>query len=342
MDLKKIPKRKPAHKVDWPQQPLHESVLNSALNTVESIEPRLHKINLSGIFNYADIKQQIEQVEHKRLKRMKPKDNWMRDFYNQRDIVKFPNFNISIFTFPLRAQNPKNPANSYFQIDTTRDIDAKTHKDFLIRFDKALPDLNASKVEYAVDLFCSSPQGVLFLNDVVRRYLYAKYQKKVWIRGDGERTQYGKRYSIENMVTNFDFSQKVYERGTDATKQKDENNQPYWIEDALDRLRLEFTARREKSHLLKFGINKLRDLIQNPRFVELNLNKWQFRQFRKRAKKGTLPRPWQYPSRIFQQEYLNQDNKNRSRILETALPLEILELKILLAMVDFNENWCSL
>ena len=279
MDLGKTRKWKTEKKIDWPQQPFYESLLNAALSNVETIEARLHRISLSSNFyNYEDIKDGLGPLAE-------VKNEYMGNF-DKKYVRKEPNFNISIFVNPTGFFMP----HCYIQINPTRDIPIETHKEFLIYFDDALPDLKVSKVEYAIDLFCSDPFGIEMLNDTVRRYLYVRNQRQVRILGDGDLSKYGRRHSIENMVTRFGPNQKVYERGEDNRKE----DGGFWFEENLDRLRLEFTATRERPHLPKYNIDKLQDLIQDPKFFEINFEKWQFKQFKKRAKRGTLPRPWNY------------------------------------------------
>jgi hypothetical protein len=329
MDLNEIQPRKSKNPTDWPQQPFHEAVLNSALQTIDEIDPKIHRISLSGAYELPEIRKRFGALNHATY-------NWLEKYYEERHFRTFPHFNVSVFVGPKYPPNPKNPASSYFQIDPIGDVVPEAHKDFLIQFDQKLPNLNISGVEYAVDLFCRNPQGVIFLNDIIRKYLYAKYQQTVKKLGDKER--FGKRQSIQNMVSRLGDFQKVYERGPDNKKKK---NDDFWFEEDFDRVRLEFTGKRVKSQLLKFGIEKLPDLIRNPRFYGINVNKWQFKQFKKKANKGTLPRPWEIEG-TFHETYLELDKKNRSRSFEPAKSFEILEKKIFQAMQDFNQNWLAL
>ena len=241
----------------------YESSLRSAtderLRTIEKITARLHKINLSGKYDYTTINEQIGPLYDD------TQNNWFRKVYCKKYIRNFSNFIISVFVNPIIPT----PARCFMQIIPRGNITAKTHKDFLIQFDEVLPELKTSSVEYAVDLFCSDPLGVKNLYWNIIRHLFIPYQRKVrTLEEDLEK--YGKQHKV-NCVTRFGDSHKAYERGRDSDK-----DQEGWREADLNRVRLEFTA---KDKLREYKIRFLNDLIETPRFFELNNERWKFKQF---------------------------------------------------------------
>ena len=348
--METIKKRKRIPTSDWPQKQIHQSILDLALSNVTKIEPRLHKINLSGSYNHDGIKDKLGLLKH-------DDNNQLFKVYDRKYIKKRPGFQLSIFVNPKKFAKP-----CFMFLSPLRDIDLKTHKDFLIWLDNKLPGLNVSSVEYAVDVFCSSPSAVVFLHIMIRKYSYAPSQTTVRTIGNGDVVRkYGLEFEegqIENLVTHFGnvgkhgqfrARHKIYERGKDVAKKftkrsKGKKSHAFWLEKDLDRLRFEFTAKRE---LKKHGIHQLLDLIENPSFLAINGTKWRFEQL----KNG--PPPWHYRTEagqgyagIFQVEYLNAKKNakkkkvNQSRIKKAAPVFFNFQYEMAAAMSDFDQIWC--
>ena len=318
----------------------YESDLLSAVreDTIAKIVPRLHKINISSrIYNYHDINRGLGPLYED------PHNNWMKNkkdikkqLYDKKYIRKFPNFNISVFVNPLKPGMHR----CYISISPTNDIETSTHKDFLSFLDHSLPNLETSKVEYALDFLCTDVITLENFTDMVRRHLYVPYQRKVITYG-GDFEKIGKSYSM-NLVTHFGDDHKAYERGKDCDKKG-----KGWEVADINRLRFEFTA--TKSELKKNNIIILRNLIENPKFFAINSDKWKFQKFKEGSKK--LPSPHEPFNAVddggftgaFQSEYIRARKEKIVKNLATSRK-EVVEFSTLrsemnAAMQEFDEKW---
>ena len=332
-------KSKPTRKQDFADQlpkRQYESSLRGSVDkyNIQKIISRLHKINLSGRYNYPDLVEMLGPFSE-------DQNNWMKDaegeiMWDRKYVKKFPNFDISIFVNPKKPFYPP----CYLQINPRKDITIATYKGFLIQLAKWFPDLQTSKVEYACDIFYT-PDAISITDfyDNIRRHLYVPYQKEVRTLG-GITEKIGK-----NIVTHFGGDHKAYERGADILKNSDD----YWMETDLDRVRLEYTA--DKKFLRKNGISSLFDLIKNPKFLELNIGRWQFQQFKESAK--GLPSPWELFtaqdadgfSGSFQSEYLKARKdgivKNPGQAKEDVPAFSAIVYDMALSMRRFDDLWAS-
>ena len=325
------------HFADQLPKRYYESSLRESVSkfNIRKIISRLHKINLSGQYDYPDLDEKIGPFHE-------DPNNWLKDsngeiLYGKKYVKKFPNFVISIFVNPRKPFLP----HCYLQINPMKDISIATYKNFLIQLVKWFPDLNISQVEYATDIFYL-PDAISISDfyDNIRRHLYVSHQRDVRTLG-GNKEKIGK-----NMVSRFGDSHKAYERGPDKLKNPDD----YWLETDLDRVRLEFTAGREYS-LPKNGISSLSDLIKDPKFFKMNIGRWQFQQFKESAK--GLPSPWK-PftaqdedefSGSFQSEYIQAKKdgivKNPAQAKEDVPAFSEILYDLALSMKDFDEIWAS-
>jgi DNA-directed RNA polymerase delta subunit len=117
-----------------------------------------------------------------------------------------------------------------------------------------------------------------------------------------------------------------------------------WEVNDLDRVRMEYKAMREK--LKKKGIYTLSDLIENPRFMNFNEDRWKLRQF-KRTKQ--LPRMWQDYSEqdkysfagTFQLEHIRAKDKvdNVAQYRKNIPEISFFEKKLDKVMLLFDDMW---
>jgi hypothetical protein len=189
-------------------------------------------------------------------------------------------------------------------------------------------------VEYAIDVFCKNPEAVRNLQWLIRRCLYLRNQKYVitfdndeikvngndvkisYIYGQDKEKAYEDRYEIIEMneVYRIGSCHKVYERGPD-----DKKKGLGWEVKDLDRVRMEYTADRDK--LTEKGIDALSDLINDSHSMDINENRWKFRQFKRSA---ILPKIWQ-PYLERQLPYLKIDKKNEDyQGFDGTLQLELI------------------
>jgi len=258
---------------------LWERDVRLKLEGITRSEAKLHKIKLSSKkHGYQDLTEFGKFKDASDI-------GWQNPIYDRKYIRQLPNFFIIAFVNPKAKFFPS----LSMSIHPRGDIAPEKHKQFLALLNSCLPDLNVSEVEYAVDLFCGSPGNVRRVFEVIRKSLYIRRQRKINIIDDSRRKPYPGR------VYHLGESHKVYERGKDFQQQQGN----YWLIEDLNRVRLEYTAK--QTILKKHGIKTLQDLINDPKFIYVNWDRYLFRYFdffqklRKRfgpyGKK--LPAPWE-------------------------------------------------
>ncbi|SPD73072.1 hypothetical protein PITCH_A1670015 [uncultured Desulfobacterium sp.] len=237
---------------------------------ITKVEARLNRIRVFGRYDYSDL-ERLGDLE-----------------YDENNLSKSPNYLLKVIRRPNGSPdfylsvtvNPKafSPQCS-IEIRPNKDIGIGTYKTFLIKLHQSLPDLMVSKAEYAVDQFCTDPDGASLLFWVYIRCLHLGYHKKAKMPGvDGRRPEERKK----GLIYEIDRHHKVYECGREERRQDGG-----WLISDIDRVRLEHRVDRDK--LKEYGISALEDLIENPRFTVLNLQRWRFMQFLKLRK---LPKFW--------------------------------------------------
>jgi hypothetical protein len=246
----------PKHTPPGVKKILWERDVDFKLEGITRSEARLHKIKLfSRNHGYRDLT---------KLGNFKDASNigWQNPIYDKKYMRQFQNFYIIAFVNPEARYYPS----LSMSIHPKRDISPEEHKRFLTSL-SLLPDLNVSEVEYAVDLFCSSPDHVRTVFELIKKCLFIRRQRKINIIDNSRRRPYPGR------VYHLGKSHKVYERGQDFQQQQGN----YWLGWNLDRVRLEFTAK--QTPLKNHGINTLQDLIHDPKFIYVNWDKYLFKHF---------------------------------------------------------------
>ena len=302
---------------------IDKELISIALEGIINVEAKLHKICLSGRYNYPRIS--------KRLGGLYLNPNKNRG-YGKEYVRQYPGFYLIICVNPFQGNLPR----CYIEIHPRESTSARKYKKFLIALDKKLPGLKMSRVEYAIDQYCLTPQTAEILFETEVENLYAPYQRSANMDEVRDGIIYGKKYRLSR-VFRIGVNQKIYERGQDTKKFN--GGWPVLI---FDRVRLEHTASRDE--LRVNGINTLADFIENPKFFKLNSRKWLLRQF----KSKTLPRPWQYEATFqndyhgsFHMEYRRQRNKvkNITQHIQEHPQLSILEHRLTTAMTLFDKVW---
>jgi hypothetical protein len=202
--------------------------------------------------------------------------------------------------------------------------------------------MNVSSIEYAVDLFCNNHEDARNLFWLLRRCTYIPYQRKVITLRTAQIERYGK--IIErNEVFRIGKSHKIYERGPDL--KKDEKG---WDLKNINRVRLEYTAKR--TPVKKKGMYVLPDLLKDSHFIDLNKDRWKFRQFEGSNKLPKIYQPYLVEDEkgfagAFQSEHIQAKNKlgknnigQYTKLIEEMLPLgeQMNE-----AMSAFDKSWLS-
>jgi hypothetical protein len=327
----KFPKGMPvgAKKILWQRD------VCTKLEGITRSEARLHKIKISSrnhgyqaVIKLGDFKDASDI-------------GWQNPLYDKKYIRQFPNFYTNAFVNPKKRFFPA----LSMSIHPRRDISPEKHKQFLTWLNSCLPDLNVSQVEYAVDLFCGSPDSVRRVFELIKKCLYIRRQRKINIIDDSMRKPYPGR------VYHLGKSFKVYERGKDFQQQQGN----YWLLGNLDRVRLEYIAK--QTILKKHGIKTLQDLIHDPKFIYVNWDSYLFRYFdfsqRLRDRFGPygkrFPAPWERyrvkdndgHSGAFHLEYFHAKDtlKNVSPYLRDPYVFDKLEIILYESMGRFGIEW---
>lgn len=215
----------------------------------------------------------------------------------------------------------------YLIIKPTVDIPLNSYKTFLENLNNKLPNLKISSAEYTIDVFCNLLIENNILFSVVGRTLYISYQKGFSFFG-GQVVGYGGK-KIYNIGCHVGGRTKFYQRGEDEDK---EGKKGWKVED-LDRVRFEYTANRNK--LINCGIGDLHSFVENPKFWEMNKNRWRFKEF----KSEKHPCPWE--KRVYQEQYLRLKKKLKDvyQATTTSQALEPLKSNLDFAMQKFDVDW---
>ena len=271
---------------------LFRTEINIALGGISEYKTRLHRLSLSGNYNY----DKIEEA----LGALKIDNNFISAIrnpgYDKMAFRQFSDFYLNVFYKPKKSYYPW----CMIEVHPRKNLPIQTYKGFLIELNEKLieklPDINLSTVEYAIDVFCNDPKAVRNLQWLIRRCLYLPYQKKVitfdndeievnekdikisYLYGNNKEMAHDTGFKITEMNEVYRIEDhKVYERGPD-----DKKKGLGWEVENLDRVRMEYTADRDK--LKEEGIFILSDLIDDSHFKDMNENRWKFKQFKRSSR----------------------------------------------------------
>lgn len=207
-----------------------------------------------------------------RVEDYRPKDDDPNG-YQEKWVTRLKDgFLFVVFAYPKDYRAPY-----WMEIHVHERVTVQELKDQLRKIKSSLPTAKVSWIDYTLDQLCYGPHEAQRLFWVEMRNLHVPHQRKARLTG-AKLTEWG---NEDRMNTAYRASNvQVYERGPDSKKGDD-----HWQFEDVDRVRLEYTAKRAR--LLKKGINTISDLIDRPRFHELNRNIYRFVSF-ERSKK--LPR----------------------------------------------------
>jgi len=256
--------------------------------------------------------------------------------YRTKYIKNEEGFQLSVFT---GRSDPYYPP---FQLviyprDT---VTIASYKGYLSRLNQRLPHLNVSSVEYANDIYCLSPKTASELFLTLRTHMGVSYQGKV-------ETSSGAMKIGRNIRMSSTFhigeDMKTYERGSDGKKEQGGG----WLREHIDRVRVEYTARRDK--LRGADIRTLGDLVRHVNFYAVHLVHgkplYGFRCF-KGSKK--LPKVWQgYRAKdgskmpgSFQAECIRRrKHMQLSQYVKPVEYLQPLEERLVETWHDYDREW---
>ncbi len=308
----------------------------SILEDITRIEPRLHRIILSGDYSYKDLNKKLGTlVPDKRFHRKK-----RMPLYRSRAWRTFKGMRLTIFYNPILGF--LKPCRIEFTFSSPGS---------LMKLYKQLPELKITSVEYTVDIFCGNHDQVAALFYLLLHYMYFEYEtKKMEPFGDtflgyGDKRQ-------ENAGYHIGENAKLYERGPDNRRKKRTDEEGYvgvfWPHGEVDRVRVEFTF--DRKHRGRGGLDVLKELVDHPKFTKKMYHLFQFRVFNR---PGRLPREtedyWYRDkngkkifTEIFQEVCIRANEsgmKNMTQYLENADGFDELKAKLRVAMVEFDSQW---
>ncbi len=294
------------------------------------VKASLERIRVFGHYNYDEISNKIGPFEIDEAPVFDSKSN-NYDTKVLRGIKDFPDVYLSVLVNRKKRFSPQ----CSIEIHPGNDISSETHKDFLIWLNERLPDLNVSKVEYAIDQFCVDHVGARILFWVNQRCLHIVYRRMGRLFGDDKKNT----DHVKSLTYKAGRYHKIYEKGPSANKQ----GLGWFLED-VDRVRLVHKVNRTK--LKKYGIYSLENLIENPRFFVLNIHRWRFMQFLKlkklpRFRQPHSPKDQGSSSGYFKLEAIRSRRKaeNVSEHITSYKELVRIESKIDGAMKLFDMEW---
>lgn len=317
---------------------LQRRIINTALYGISEIKVLIHRSVFSGLYGYDAIKQ---GMENRNIYYFKNETDAFQSYLKKANVY-LSTGKVEIFTEPI--------TNRPFCLFATN---ISTYA-MLSNLYRGLPELKITRLEYAIDLFCRSPEAVAELFYLLRRYLYARNAKGTSMDGgrfDGWKGSretnavYYIRMGKKNLKPKKSRSGKhikIYERGDDSTKI---HGRDEWRHEDVNRVRIEFKLQRA-AIAKKYGLSSTKDLLAGPKFSEIASKFVQFKNFQSSRQ---LPQDWDdYRSEdengnqeSFMQEVLSGDKilKNIVQYIEDNMRMEALKKRIVDAAIEYDRNW---
>ncbi|MRS04906.1 hypothetical protein EG832_17080, partial [bacterium] len=197
--------------------------------------------------------------------------------YGKRLNKDCPECKISIFK---NASDYRPPFRMEIYINENTQI--QQFRERLEKISQSLPDLKLSRVEYALDLYCTDPSGVYCIFKALKKHLFRPYKRIVLLLGKGKQ-EWGDDTRMNAYYRLGDA--KIYERGPE----KKRKNKAWVLKDA-DRIRLEYTATRKT--LVKNGLHVFGDFMTDPKFYAINKDIYRFKCFKGSKKLPGYGKPY--------------------------------------------------
>jgi len=294
----------------------------SLLKNLKEIKITLHRVHFSGDYDYYDLEEKLGPLRVIRTGKTRRKD------YSSQSTRQIGKYQLTIFTIPSNYRPKCILEISY---PKTRFI-----YDLYIKF----PELKMTCVEYTIDLFFKNNKKIPKYFKTLRRDIWFPSQRTGYLRAD-------EKLKSKIRQNNAFFSTKklkFYERGPDKLQVKVKKFYVWSIED-LDRIRIEFRAYRKD--LEKYGIQKLVNFKDDPKFDSVMANRFGFKKF----KFGIAHLPTEFDSyaekdkyghtKAFHNEYLAAKGnlKNISQYLEDVEDFQPLMEDIKNRIKIFGKRW---
>lgn len=264
---------------------IHEKLVLNAIEGVKYLEAKIHRICLTGDYGYESLADILGGLYDDTGHSRNPK-------YGKKYVKQYRRFYLIIYVNPKLNFMPK----CLIEIHPRENMSPPEYKQILAELDNNLPEMKLSKVEYAIDQYCSTPEECERLYSIEELNLFIPYKRQDMMKINQDLKAFGDKDRI-NRLRHITDNDKIYERGPDNKKVNEG-----WPFKTLNRVRLEHTSSRDE--LKRHRLNILTDLIEDPKLSTIIGERWKFRQF----KYKTFPKPWEYKIRglhegCFQSEY---------------------------------------
>jgi len=229
----------------------YEEIVYRLIELILKVQVKLHRIILSGDYTWYDLNECIGPLK------IIDRTNWnsrRRSNYSKCSYRKFAWGVLTVFTGRRDACLP------HCMLELTY----TGHRKLAILHNR-IPRLQLSSVEYAIDLFCKSPNDVSRIFRLIKKHIHCNHVRETATPQKG----------LVKSVFRIGKSVRIYERGED--RHKDRHRKSYWDHNHLDRVRIEFTIQRQE--LKARGLGTLKQLINGPYFHEALMTRFGFKEF---------------------------------------------------------------
>jgi hypothetical protein len=336
-----------------------ESIVGSMCSEsrIEWIKPRIHKIELfgadhsRGAYNFNQVRSQFKNVlfhPHR--------GELYKDFYP----ITLKGFEEIYIERGLREGKNGNPCNIVIVPEDS--LSTESYRDLLTHFDKALPDLKPSIVEYTLDLFPTIYFGpgedpirtsipdknkirdesdVTMIFHLLRKYIFVKWIKETWTEFSDVSlnwtTYFGKKRREGGKDSKEEDRERIQKQLTIYTRGKKKDSKEH------DRVRIELRIYRDL--LRKRGILTLEDMIRDVKFSETWKGVINFMHF----KSPHMPEDHEYLTKdkvhgysdAFQLEYLEmkKSHKDMTKYIESLKELDPFKERLSKVAKEFDREW---
>ena len=264
---------------------LSDRVKKTILKDIDEIEPKIHRLILSGPYNYDQLSDFFGRFPYQDAGRRMP--NYAKMGYTR--IGKTP---LTIFFNPINYRPPCRIELTYNSLQS------------LLLLNTNLPELDIASVEYATDFYCPNPDRVADLFFVFWLYMFFPRYSQIKYMGGDFKGLWEERE--ENVVYKVGPVNKIYERGPDKKR-----SGLKWNHEDVNRVRVEFTLR--KPHLAKYNIMNFSDLIESPQITEMAYERFAFKAF-----EGSKGLPLEFEKAILKDEAGNLEPVNFQELVAIA------------------------
>lgn len=314
--------------------------LTAALEGIESIEPRIHKVRLSSMAKFSELFECLPGLTQRVADGHMPGYDWMAYFWIKKTMFKV-----------YYGGDPWLPRAIFDVVEPTPAS--------LVRLYKWVKSpIYVASAEYAIDFKCGDEhRKVQRVFKSIRRHLYLPWRSgsvetlggsiSGW-KGDYDENSLTRYWNRPNKHTGKSTNAvRLYERGEDEDI---ELGRPHWLMKNVNRVRLEFlfSNKRHRAMFRKYQLRDLEGFTICPMMSEVLRGKFRFATFES-IKGGKLPLEWMNYSEkddsgcanCFHQEHKEAKKKvsNLSKYTNDSALMAPLMRKIEAALLKYDAKW---